>query len=83
MQPAEGTTAQIPIILDIEAFVYGPVELDEPSLKKRLAVMQWLKNKVFFSSITDKAKESFPVNAGDVVSARSVREAVYVAQQQP
>ena len=34
------------------------MELDELLLKKRLADMQWLKNKIFFNSITAKTKES-------------------------
>lgn len=57
-QPAEVTSAGIPIILDIDVFVHGPMELDELLLKKRLADMQWLKNKIFFNSITARTKES-------------------------
>jgi uncharacterized protein (TIGR04255 family) len=43
------------LILDID--VLAQAGLDEP--QKRLEEMRWLKNSVFFSSITDKAREMF------------------------
>ncbi|MGD1001820.1 MAG: TIGR04255 family protein [Candidatus Brocadiia bacterium] len=59
MQPAEGTPAKVPLILDIDVFIYEPMDLDEAPLKKRLVEMQWLKNRVFFDSITPKTKGIF------------------------
>jgi uncharacterized protein (TIGR04255 family) len=59
MQPAEGTPARVPVIMDIDVFTCEPIELDEAPLKKRLAEMRWLKNKIFFGSITAKAKGLF------------------------
>lgn len=48
----------IGLILDIDVFTQGiDVKLEE--LTHRLDEMRWLKDKVFFGSITDKAKEMF------------------------
>jgi hypothetical protein len=36
-----------------------PIEMREEVLDMRLAEMRWLKNKVFFGSVTQKALASF------------------------
>ena len=57
VQPAEGTPASVPVILDIDVFTNAQMELDEALLKKRLAEMRWLKNKIFFVSLATRTKE--------------------------
>ena len=47
------------LILDIDAFTTQGFELDEVALKQRLLEMRWLKNKVFFGSITANALKLF------------------------
>lgn len=43
------------LILDIDAFTTQGFELDEALLEQRLLEMRWLKNKVFFGSVTPNA----------------------------
>jgi uncharacterized protein (TIGR04255 family) len=43
------------LILDIDAFTTQGFELNEMALKQRLLEMRWLKNKVFFGSVTPNA----------------------------
>jgi len=60
IQPPQDPRAQgLGLILDIDVFTTQPVELREGVLEARLAEMRWLKNKVFFGSITQKALETF------------------------
>lgn len=60
IQPPEAPGIQGPgLILDIDAFTTQDFELSEALLARRLLEMRWLKNKVFFGSITPKAKELF------------------------
>lgn len=47
------------VILDIDAFTTAPMELTADLLGKCLPELRWLKNKVFFGSITQKALETF------------------------
>lgn len=47
------------LLLDIDVFSTGPVDLRDDQLTQRLAEMRWLKNKAFFGSITEQALESF------------------------
>lgn len=47
------------LILDIDAFTTQGFELDEALLEQRLLEMRWLKNKVFFGSITPKSLKLF------------------------
>jgi uncharacterized protein (TIGR04255 family) len=47
------------LILDIDVFTTQLLELDQDTLTRRLQEMRWLKNKIFFSSITDTASERF------------------------
>ena len=50
----------VALILDIDVFTIQGFELlDEARLVHRLNEMRWLKNKVFFGSITEKARELF------------------------
>jgi uncharacterized protein (TIGR04255 family) len=56
IQPPEGTPPSLPVILDIDVFINSPMELDDTALRQRLGEMRWLKNKVFFGSVTRKAK---------------------------
>jgi uncharacterized protein (TIGR04255 family) len=47
------------VILDIDAFTTVSMELTPGLLGKCLPEMRWLKNKVFFGSVTKKALETF------------------------
>ncbi|MBE9100121.1 TIGR04255 family protein [Vacuolonema iberomarrocanum] len=47
------------LILDIDVFTTQLLQLDQDTLTQRLQEMRWLKNKIFFSSITDTARERF------------------------
>jgi uncharacterized protein (TIGR04255 family) len=47
------------LILDIDVFTTQGFDLDESILGRRLLEMRWLKNKVFFGSITGKALQMF------------------------
>jgi len=58
-KPNGGRDAGIALILDIDIFTTQSFELDEALLGQRLLEMRWLKNKVFFGSITKKALEMF------------------------
>lgn len=49
----------VAIILDIDVFTVGSLELQAETLARRLLDMRWLKNKVFFGSVTDKALDKF------------------------
>lgn len=49
----------VALILDIDVFTTQGFGLDEVMLVHRLKEMRWLKNKVFFGSITGKARELF------------------------
>ena len=46
------------LILDIDVFTTQPLNLDENKLDRHLSEMRWLKNKVFFGSITRKVLET-------------------------
>lgn len=60
IQPPQDAHAQgIRLILDIDVFTTQPVELRQELLETRMAEMRWLKNKVFYGSITQKALETF------------------------
>jgi uncharacterized protein (TIGR04255 family) len=58
IQP-EPSTQGMAIILDIDVFTTQVCELKQEILKQRFLEMRWLKNKVFFGSITPKALEMF------------------------
>ncbi len=46
------------LILDIDVFTTEPLPLDEEPVKGRLREMRWLKNKVFFGSVSKKIMKS-------------------------
>lgn len=46
------------LILDIDVFTTVPLPPDEDPVKERLREMRWLKNKVFFGSVSDKIIKS-------------------------
>ncbi|MEO0457147.1 MAG: TIGR04255 family protein [Cyanobacteria bacterium P01_A01_bin.114] len=53
--PQQGKT----LLVDIDVFTVKSLSIDRELLIKRLTEMRWLKNKFFFSCITDKALEQF------------------------
>jgi uncharacterized protein (TIGR04255 family) len=59
IEPGQDPRSGIGIILDIDVFTAQPFELRDNALELYLAEMRYLKNKVFFGSVTDKALQSF------------------------
>lgn len=60
IQPnAENKSANPTLIIDVEAYAAVPIPLEEIDFKKRLGEMRWLKNKAFFGTISEYAKEQF------------------------
>ncbi len=57
IQPRTAENPQVAIILDIDVFTSQSFPLDSARLLKHLKEMQWLKNKVFFGSVEEKALE--------------------------
>lgn len=57
--PEDGVPDRINIILDTDVFTIQPTSLDKQELERRLEEMRWLKNKVFFGSVTSKALALF------------------------
>jgi len=57
--PSGSGDAGIALILDIDVFTTQGLDVDKDLLGQRLLEMRWLKNKVFFGSITEKALEMF------------------------
>jgi uncharacterized protein (TIGR04255 family) len=57
--PQSAGTYGTALILDIDVFTAQAFELDETVLGRNLLEMRWLKNKVFFGSITNNALEIF------------------------
>jgi uncharacterized protein (TIGR04255 family) len=57
--PRDAGDAVIALILDIDVFTTESLVLEEAALGRHLLEMRWLKNKVFFGSITEKALEMF------------------------
>ncbi|MBI3868429.1 MAG: TIGR04255 family protein [Verrucomicrobia bacterium] len=58
IQPATPGTGP-GIILDIDVFTVDDAQLEDRNLSTSLAEMRWLKNKVFFGSITEKTKSIY------------------------
>lgn len=54
-----GVDGGVALILDIDVFTTQGFDLDNTVLQRRLLEMRWLKNKVFFGSITEKGLEMF------------------------
>ena len=51
------------LIVDNDVFRAQLLQLDQETLTQRLQEMRWLKNKLFFSSITELALERFGVDS--------------------
>ena len=58
-RPGAQGSAGFGLILDIDVFTAQGFELEEATLEQRLLEMRWLKNKVFFGSITPSARKLF------------------------
>jgi len=58
-QPPEVPGGVNALIVDIEISTLLPFGLDSEIVRAKLSEMRWLKNKVFFGSITDRAREAF------------------------
>lgn len=56
VQPAQGSDDSRGVILDIDVFTTKPIT-DQDSIGQHLTNMRWLKNKVFFGSITTQTLE--------------------------
>lgn len=57
--PAAPGIQGLGLILDVDVYTTQGVELDEAFLEQRLLEMRWLKNKVFFGSVTPNARKLF------------------------
>jgi uncharacterized protein (TIGR04255 family) len=58
--PADDKLSGVALILDIDVLTTQDYEIDDVlELKQHLLEMQWLKNKVFFGSLTDKSLALF------------------------
>ncbi|NMC21715.1 MAG: TIGR04255 family protein [Thermogutta sp.] len=58
VQPAPMPHAEgMALILDIDVFTTKPLDLNENTLDQGLTEMRWLKNKAFFTLVTDKVRE--------------------------
>jgi uncharacterized protein (TIGR04255 family) len=59
IQPPPSTGGRgVAVIIDIDVFTTQGFDVDETVLVGHLQAMRWLKNKVFFGSVTDKTLES-------------------------
>ncbi len=58
VQPPQGAGTAWGVILDIDVFTTGPI-VNLNSIEPHLTKMRWLKNKVFFGSITTRTLEMF------------------------
>jgi uncharacterized protein (TIGR04255 family) len=56
-QPEPQNVDSLALLLDIDAFCHEPCEVSVSTMNERLSALHWLKNHVFFSSLTDKALE--------------------------
>jgi uncharacterized protein (TIGR04255 family) len=61
LQPADGVNPVPAIIVDTDVFTTNAVILTEAKLKTKLTEMRWLKNKIFFGSLTPKLIESLKI----------------------
>ena len=57
VQPPQGPDTG-GLILDIDVFTTRPFSVDQDALERHLSEMRWLKNKVFFGSITRRVLET-------------------------
>ncbi len=61
LQPAGGANPTSAIIVDTDVFTTNALNLAENTLDIKLKEMRWLKNKIFFASLTSKLIESLKV----------------------
>ncbi len=54
IKTVQNVPGEIGLILDIDVFMKNPFEYNELRIKECLEEMRWVKNKIFFSSLTDK-----------------------------
>jgi uncharacterized protein (TIGR04255 family) len=54
-----GSEETVSLILDIDVFTTQGFEMNLETLSLRLAEMRWLKNKIFFGSVTEKTIKGF------------------------
>jgi len=59
IKTVQNIPGEIGLILDIDVFRQNPFEYDNRHIKKCLEEMRWVKNKVFFCSLTDKIIKEF------------------------
>ena len=60
IQPSAPPSIRRPgLIIDLDVFTTRPLPADKGTMERRLAEMRWLKNKVFFATITDEAENQF------------------------
>lgn len=57
--PGPPETEALSLILDIDVFTTKTTELEDAALDARLREMRWLKNKAFYSLLTEQAIERF------------------------
>lgn len=57
--PDKPTDTEFGLILDIDVFTIGPFPNESGIIERCLTEMRWLKNKVFYGSISPKAMEKF------------------------
>jgi len=57
VQPSAPAETSPALILDLDVYVAAPFEPEEKLLKDHLEKMDWLKNSLFYSIITEKLKE--------------------------
>ena len=59
IKTVQNVPGEIGLILDIDVFMPSQFKYDELRIIERLEEMRWVKNKMFFGSITEKALEEF------------------------
>jgi uncharacterized protein (TIGR04255 family) len=59
LQPPQTPSVGHALILDIDVFTTTAFEMNDETLVQRLQQMRWLKNKVFFGNVTEKAVDLF------------------------
>ena len=57
IKTVQNIPGEIGLILDIDVFMGNRFEYNESSLKRFLEEMRWVKNKIFFTSLTEKIIE--------------------------
>jgi uncharacterized protein (TIGR04255 family) len=58
-EPPNPNSLQGALILDIDVYTNEPIQLDQGILDQKLLEMRWLKDKTFFSCITEPARKEF------------------------